>query len=219
MTSRLDSVELTLAKERQKRQKLQAEIARIKARSPKMSRQYWEEMIAWATADGTSVSTAAVETILMPNVTIPANYMQDGRCLRLTVFGKWTTTGSTPTHIFAFRWGGVAGTMLCKSAAITTVASTTAAGWQLEVQLQTRSNGSTGTIMANGFAMMFAGVATTIASATGNAATTPMMNGGTVTPAVATVDLTADTALAVTGIGSTTALTMVGLNYTIEALN
>jgi len=198
---------------------MEAELAKWKARSPKLSRQYWEECIAWATASGTAVSTAAVETILMPNVTMPANYMQDGRCLRLCLFGQWTTTGSTPTHIFAFRWGGVAGTMLCKTAAITTVASTTAAGWEIEVKMQTRSNGSAGTVMANGWCKMFAGVATTIASATGNAATTPMMSGGTLTPAVATIDATADTALSITGIGSTTALTMTGLQYTIESMN
>lgn len=184
-----------------------------------MSRQFWSETIAWATASGTAVSTAAVETILFPNVTIPANYMQDGRSLRLRIFGSWTTTASTPTMIFGLRWGGVAGTLLCKTAAITTVLSTTAAAWDLDIVIQTRSNGSSGTLMANGTARMFAGVAPTIASATGGAAVTPMTNGGVLTPAVATVDLTADTALSITGTTSTTALTITGLNYTIEALN
>jgi hypothetical protein len=184
-----------------------------------MSRQFWSETVGWATASGTAVSTAAVETVLFPNVTIPANFMQDGRVLRLRAIGQWTTTASTPTMIFAFRWGGVAGTMLCKTAAITTVASTTAALWDLDVIMQTRSNGSTGTIMANGTARMFAGVAGTIASATGEGLVTPMSAGGVITPAVATVDLTADTALSITGITSTTALTITGLNYTIEALN
>lgn len=184
-----------------------------------MSRQFWSETITWATASGTSVSTAAVETILFPNVTIPANYMQDGRCLRIRAFGQWTTTASTPTMIFGVRWGGVAGTLICKTAAITTVASVTAAGWDLDFVLQVRSNGATGTVMGNGTCNMFAGVATTIASATGNAAVTPLMNGGTITPANATLDLTADTALSLTGITSTTALTIVGLNYTIESMN
>jgi len=219
LLSRIDALELKWAKEHQKRQAIEIQLAKLKARSPKMSRQFWMEQIAWATASGATVSTAAVETILMPNVTIPANYMQDGRCLRLKAFGQWTTTASTPTHIFAFRWGGVAGTMLCKTAAITTVASITAAGWDVDVEIVTRSNGSGGTLMANGSCRMYAGVATTIASATGNAATTPMMSGGTITPAVATCDLTADTALALTGIGSTTALTLIGLQYTIESKN
>lgn len=145
--------------------------------------------------------------------------MQDGRALRLRVIGQWTTTGSTPTAIFNVRWGGVAGTLLCKTAAITTVASTTAAVWDLDIILQTRSNGATGTIMANGIARMHAGVAPTIASTTGAAAVTPMTAGGVLAPAAVTVDLTADTALSITVTPSTTALTLIGLNYTIEALD
>ena len=184
-----------------------------------MSRQYWSETLTWATASGTSVNSANVETILFPNVTIPANFMQDGRAIRVRAIGQWTTTGSTPTLIFNLRWGGVAGTLLCKTAAITTVASTTAALWDLDIIIQTRSNGSSGTLMANGVCRAFAGVAGTIASATGEGLVTPMSNGGVITPAVATVDLTADTALSLTVTPSTTAATLIGLNYTIEALN
>lgn len=184
-----------------------------------MSRQYWEETLAWSTSSGASVNTANVETILFQNVTIPANYMQDGRCLRLRAIGQWTTTGSTPTAIFAVRWGGVSGTVLCKTAAITTVSSTTAAVWDLDIMIQTRTNGSAGTIMANGVCRMHAGVAPTIASSTGAATVTPMTAGGVLAPATATVDLTADTALSVTVTPSTTALTLIGLNYTIESMN
>ena len=184
-----------------------------------MSRQFWNETLTWATSSGTSVTSANVETILFPNVTIPANYLQDGRCLRIRAIGQWTTTASTPTLIFSLRWGGVSGTLLCKTAAITTVASTTAALWDLDIIVQTRSNGSSGTLMANGVCRAFAGVAGTIASATGEALVTPMSNGGVITPAVATVDLTADTALSLTVTPSTTAATLIGLNYTIEAIN
>lgn len=183
-----------------------------------MSRQYWAELIAWAVASGATVNSAS-ETILFPNVTVPANYMQDGRVLRLRVQGQWTTTGSTPTQIFNLRWGGVAGTLLAKTAAITTVASTTAAVWDLDIIVQTRSNGSSGTVMAIGIATMHAGVAPTIASATGAAAVTPMTVGGVLAPAIATIDATADTALSITGTSSTTALTLIGLNYLIESLN
>lgn len=184
-----------------------------------MSRQFWSETVSWATASGASVNSANVETILFPNVTIPANFMQDGRALRLRAIGQWTTTASTPTLIFGARWGGVAGTLLCKTAAITTVISTTAALWDLDIIIQTRSNGSSGTLMANGVCRAFAGVAGTIASATGEGLVTPMSNGGVITPAVATVDLTADTALSLTVTPSTTAATLIGLNYTVEALN
>ena len=184
-----------------------------------MSRQFWNETLTWATASGTSVNSANVETILFPNVTIPANYLQDGRCLRIRVIGQWTTTASTPTLIFGLRWGGVAGTVLCKTAACTTVASTTAAVFDLDIIVQTRSNGSSGTLMANGVCRLHAGVAGTVASATGEGLVTPMTAGGVITPAVATVDLTADTALSITVTPSTTAATLIGLNYTIETLN
>lgn len=184
-----------------------------------MSRQFWDETLSWATSSGTAVSTANVETILFPNVTVPANYMQDGRALRIRCQGQWTTTASTPTAIFSLRWGGVAGTLLCKTAAITTVASTTAAVFDLDILVQTRSNGSSGTLMAIGNCQMYAGVAPTIASTTGSAASTPMTAGGVLAPAVATVDLTTDTALSITVTTSTTALTVTGLNYTIEGIN
>ena len=184
-----------------------------------MSRQFWNETVSWATASGATVNSSNVETILFPNVTVPANFLQDGRALRVRAMGQWTTTASTPTLIFNLRWGGLAGTLLAKTAACTTVASVTAAVWDLDIIVQTRSNGATGTVMAIGTARVFAGVAGTVASATGEGLLTPMTVGGVLAPAVATVDLTADTALSLTVTPSTTAATLIGLIYTVEALN
>jgi len=186
-----------------------------------MSRQFWAENLAWATADGTPVTNTTTETIVVPDVTIPANYMQDGRCLQVRAFGKWSTGTGPPTIIFTLRWGGVAGVVICKTAAITTVASVTNAGWDLDMVLTTRSNGSSGTVMGNGTARMFAAVAGTVASTTGEALVTPMMNGGVVTPAAATVDLTIDKALSLTATwsASSTSHTVTTLNYLITSLN
>ena len=185
-----------------------------------MSRQFWGETLVWATASGTAVANTTTETILFPNVTIPANYMQDGRTLRIRAFGQYSNTG-TPTMIFGLRWGGVAGTLLCKTAACTTPSGVTAATWDLDIIVSTRSNGSSGTLMANGTARVFAAVAGTVASATGEGLVTPMTNGGVVTPAAATVDLTADTALSltVTWSAASASNTTTGLNYVIESLN
>src|ERR1051326_2351080 len=83
-----------------------------------MSRQYWSETVNWAVASGTAVANTTTETILFPNVTIPANYLQDGRCLRLRAFGAYGTT-ATPTLTFSLRWGGVSGTVISKSTAVT----------------------------------------------------------------------------------------------------
>lgn len=185
-----------------------------------MSRQTWSETIAWATVSGTAVANTTTETILFPNVTIPANFLADGRTLRLRAMGQYSTT-STPTLLFSLRLGGVAGTLLCKTAACTTPSGVTAAMWDLEIIIQTRSNGSSGTIMANGIARVFAAVAGTVASSTGAGLVTPMTNGGVVTPAVATVDLTTDQALALTVTWGTAnaSNTTTGLNYLLESLN
>lgn len=185
-----------------------------------MSRQFWDETVFWATASGTAVANTTTETILFPNVTIPANTMQDGRCLRIKAFGQYSNTG-TPTMLFSLRAGGVAGTLLCKTAACTTPSGVTAACWDLEVLVQTRSNGASGTVMANGVCRVYAAVAGTVASATGEGLVTPMTAGGVVTPATATYDLTADSAysLTLTWSAASASNTATGLNYTIELMN
>ncbi|MET3349024.1 UNVERIFIED_ORG: hypothetical protein ABID57_000693 [Arthrobacter sp. UYEF1] len=184
-----------------------------------MSRQFWSETVAWATAPGTAVANTATETIVFPNTTLPGNFLQDGRAIRLRIQGQYSTT-ATPTLIFTLRFGGVAGTVLCKTAAVT-LPTIVAGVFDLDIMVQTRSNGATGTVMAIGTANIHAGVAPTVASAVGNAATTPMTAGGVLAPAVATVDLTADTALSITATWSAASAsnTLTGLNYTIEAMN
>jgi hypothetical protein len=189
----------------------------------KMSRQMWEELIAWATADGTAVHTTTSETIIMPNVTIPGNYMQDGRKLRLRVSGKYSTLGSgTVTHVFRVRWGGVGGgTLLAATGTVTLLISMANAFWEFMVELQTRANGATGTILADGVCKVFGGTAPTIGSATGAPAVAPMTAGGQTAPAAVTVDLTADVALAVTiqhG-ASSASNTATGMQYALESRN
>lgn len=185
-----------------------------------MSRQFWNEAIVWATSSGSPVASTASETIVFPDVTIPANYMQDGRLLRLRAIGEYSNTG-TPTLIFAARWGGVGGTLLCKTAACTTPSGVAHAMWDLELLLQTQLSGVSGSIMANGIARVHAAVAGTVASATGEGLVTPMTNGGVVTPAAVTLDLTASAALSLTAKWSASdpANTLTGLHYLIEALN
>lgn len=192
-----------------------------------MSRQFWSETLAWATASGTAVANTVTETILFPNVTIPANYLQDGRAVRLTVYGSYGTT-ATPTLIFTLRWGGVAGTVIAKSSTVTTTsavgggASMTAL-WTFDAVIQTRSNGSSGTLMTNGLATLFTSTAGTAGTVTNYGMPMPLVSGSTggTTPAVATVDLTADTALSLTATWGTAnaANSIQGLNYYIEAMN
>lgn len=185
-----------------------------------MSRQFWQEQISWATASGTAVANTATETILFPNITIPANYLQDGRTIRLRLFGGYGTT-ATPTITFTIRWGGVSGTIVCKSGAITTGsgvgggASMTAL-WSAEIIIQVRSNGSSGTVMVNGEVTLY-----TTGTAAGSSY--PMASGSTggTTPVAASCDLTVDTALSVTAAWGTanSANSIQGHNYQLESLN
>lgn len=188
-----------------------------------MSRQYWTEALSWTVADGASVNTTAAETIIFPNVTIPGNYMADGRALRLRAQGKHSTLGSgTVSLVFRIRWNGVAGTLLSQTGTITTLISLTNAYWDLDALLQTRTNGATGTIMANGVVRVFGATAPTIGSATGAPAIAPMTVGGqTGSAASAAVDLTVDTPLALTvQMGNSSGSNIViGHNYLVEAVN
>jgi len=177
-----------------------------------MSRQFWGETLAWATADGTAVANTTTETIIFPNITVPANYLQDGRVLRLKAFGKLSTAG-TPTITFAIRFGGVSGTLLATTEAITNGSGVSNVNWSIEALIQVRSNGSSGTLLVMGEAKVHTSstaVSQNVFSVSGYDA-----------PAAVTVDLTADTALSITADWSAASAsnTLTGLIYTLEALN
>lgn len=188
-----------------------------------MSRQFWQETLAWATADGVAVANTTTEAILFPNITIPANYMQDGRALRIMAYGRWSNTVTiASTIVFAVRWGGVAGTVLCQSGAIITPATaTTNAMWSMDIIIQTRANGATGSLMAMGRVAMGEDAVPTFGTVTNYGVVSFMGSAGVATPAAVTVDLTADTALALTAdwdeVGAANSIQ--GINYILESLN
>ncbi len=192
-----------------------------------MSRQFWVEVLAWATSTATAIANTVTETIVFPNITVPANYMQDGRALRLKMMGSYGTT-STPTLIFTVRWGGVAGTVLAKQAANVTTSgvgggASMTAMWEAEVMIQTRSNGSAGTLMTNGTSTLFTSTLLTAGTVTNYGQTAPIASGSTggTTPVAVTADLTADTALSFTATWGTSnaANSIQGLNYELESRN
>ena len=177
-----------------------------------MSRQFWNEQLFWATADGTAVANTTTETIIFPNVTLPANYMQDGRRIRVSAFGKLSTT-ATPTITFALRWGGVSGTLLATTEAITTASGSVDTAWSLDALIQTRSNGSAGTLFAMGNVQV---------NLTASTATEGVFGvSGFDAPAAVTVDLTTDTALSLTADWSAASAsnTLTGHIYTVQSLN
>jgi hypothetical protein len=177
-----------------------------------MSRQYWSELLATETADGTAIASTTTETIIFPDKTIPANFMQDGRALRLRVFGKLSTTG-TPTITFAIRWGGVGGTLIATTEAITCANGAANTCWSIEAIIQTRTNGATGTLLVIG------DVNVALTASTNTSGTFGVS--GFDAPAAVTCNLTADTALSVTADWSANSAsnTLTGMIYTLEALN
>jgi hypothetical protein len=82
------------------------------------SMQSWNELIYATIADGQQVLNTVTETIMVPDFTLPANYLYPGRVLRYTILGDVSTVITTPGTInFALRYGGVAGTVLANSGA------------------------------------------------------------------------------------------------------
>lgn len=177
-----------------------------------MSRQSWEELIANATQDGTAVANTTTETIVFPNITVPANYNQDGRLLRLTAFGKLSTTG-TPTITFAIRIDGVLGTLLATTEAITCASGAVNTAWCVDALIQVRTNGATGTLMVMGNVRVNLTASTSTVGVFGVS--------GFDAPAPVTFDLTADAALCLTADWSAQSAsnTLTGLIYALESLN
>lgn len=185
-----------------------------------MSRQFWNEALVWSTANGTTISNSTSEALVFPNVTIPANYMQDGRALELMAMGKFSNVVTTPgTLLFRVRWGGLAGTVLAQSEAISLSATAqTDIMFRINMEIITRANGASGSLLAMGVVHLAAQLAASnnqpnfMGSAGGASADTP---------AAVTVDLTADTALSLTAQFSvaTNPTNLTGMNYTIKSLN
>lgn len=164
-----------------------------------MSKQTWEEIMDFITEDGTAVANTTTETILFPDFTVPAKYMDGGRVLLLEAYGRFSTT-ATPTVRFRVRWGGVAGTTLWDSGTITT-ATVTAALWKVRVWVQCRTGGSStaSILFAIGEASVGSAAAPSVGSATGAPAVGLFGSAGDDTPAtVGSLNTLIDQALSLT---------------------
>lgn len=177
-----------------------------------MPRQHWEEALTWATQDGTAVANTVTETIAFPDVPIPAGYMADGRVLRLTASGQLSTTG-TPTLIYRVRWGGVAGTVIGLTETLTMGSGVTAVNWLVTGLLQTRSNGSSGSLIFSGQVLVHSAAGTVLQNVFGVS--------GFDAPAAVTADLSVDKDLSLTVQWGTASAsnTLTGKTYVVESLN
>jgi hypothetical protein len=82
------------------------------------SMQSWEECVYATVADGAQILNSTTEAIMLPDFTLPAGYMYQGRVLKYTILGNMSTVITTPgTATARIRWGGVSGTTLATSGA------------------------------------------------------------------------------------------------------
>jgi hypothetical protein len=85
-----------------------------------------------------------------PQIVLPANLLDVGQALRLRAFGTFSNT-STPTLLLGFYYGGVSGTALAATSAITTTVSAVNWQWSMEYEGRVRSTGTAGTILGAGW--------------------------------------------------------------------
>lgn len=105
-----------------------------------MSRQTWNEVLITSEADGPTLATftTAASILPLPAVyTLPANYFDIGRALRLKAQGRMSSFTSG-TFTFQVMIGAVIG---FTSGALTTVVSLTNQSWDLEITLTCRAIG------------------------------------------------------------------------------
>ena len=117
-----------------------------------MPNQFWvATQPPYLTADGTALASSTTKTDVSaaPQLAIPANYLQLGTRFRLEADLTFSTTG-TPTLLLGFYYGGVAGTALAESSAITTGSG--AASWSARLRWSGKwtAVGSSGSVAGHG---------------------------------------------------------------------
>jgi hypothetical protein len=96
-------------------------------------------------------STTLTDVSPLPAITAGANFLgYDGATFHLIAYGTFSNT-ATPTLLLGFYYGGVAGTALGATSAITTTTGATNWPWRMEMTCTVRTTGSTGTIMRQGW--------------------------------------------------------------------
>lgn len=104
-------------------------------------------------ADGTQVIASTSETIMCPDFTFAADYLEVGDVLKYTLWFDFSTVITTPgTMTFRLRWGGVGGVSLAASGAYApdpTAANTVVSG-KVEWVMVCRGTGAVGSAFVMG---------------------------------------------------------------------
>ena len=177
-----------------------------------MSTQSWEECVFISLAASTAV-TGTGETIVVPDITLPANYMYPGRVLKARIAGKISNIITTPgTVTLRARWGGVAGTVLAASDAIAqNIIAQTDDSWEVEYYIVCQTAGAAGSFLTSGKAVL----GNIIAAQAGQTVLIPSASNA----AVGSLDTTAATAISFTLKFSLGGNSATALSYILESLS
>lgn len=122
-----------------------------------MPAQFWRAVLnSPGVGAGTPLanSTTLTDISPAPQLVLPANYLYPGQRLRATAYGIFSTTGG-PTLLVGVYYGGVAGTLLAATAAVTAPTGVTAVPFQVACDIYVRTTGASGTVWANGTVTLF----------------------------------------------------------------
>lgn len=164
---------------------------------------------------GAALNTSTSEAIISPSSATFPDFtfglhcppIKVGDVFRFIARGIYSTT-SNPTLELRLRYGGLAGTLLLDTTAVTAQTTVTNTSWKMTGEIVCRSSGTSGTVVATGETVGIAGAGTTaLLPATGLTTTT--------------INTTTQNALVLTGQwGTNSASNSVQvLEWLIEALN
>lgn len=103
---------------------------------------------------GTAYASSITATDVSPGGTtnpllLPGGMLQPGSIIEVEAWGTFSNTG-TPTLVLGVYYGGVAGTALVASSAVTTTTAATNWAWFVQFRGQVRTTGTAGTIIGIG---------------------------------------------------------------------
>lgn len=114
-----------------------------------MARNDWAQLVnndpRGISQDGLTLASFTAAASVFPDITLPTNFFSRDRKVWIKCRGLWAATG-TPTYTFSVKVGSV---VVVTSAAITFSALTNQ-HWELDVEIQTRAEGTAGTLEGMG---------------------------------------------------------------------
>lgn len=113
----------------------------------------WQQSIGRIDSDGTAITGVTTEQLLVPDYTVPGNWLYGGKQIKYVLWGRQSSVITTPgTFTIRARWGGIAGTVLVASKAqrLRTASAATNAASQIEMLVTFRRTGAAGVAMAMG---------------------------------------------------------------------